>query len=89
LRTNILGGVWELSSPSSRVTLEEILSSDFNLDISRYVTTVQDAVEIDLATTYRKLVEIENTLRQATTNHNKLLVELGLPPLPSHDSPKT
>ena len=67
---------------SKRVTMKEIAANDFNLNISRYVSTAQEEVEIDLAATHAELVEIEDTLRDATKKHNKFLKELGLPPLP-------
>ncbi len=68
---------------SRRVTMKEIVANDFNLNISRYISTAQDEVEIDLAATHAELVEIENAIRKATTKHNEFLKELGLAPLPS------
>ena len=56
-----------------------------NLNISRYVSTALQEVEIDLAATHRELVKIEETIQKATTKHNEFLKELGLPPLPSPD----
>ena len=68
---------------SKRVTLKEIAEkNDYNLNISRYVSTAQKETEIDLAATRADLVKIENELRKATAKHNKFLQELGLPPLP-------
>ncbi|CAJ1412069.1 unnamed protein product [Effrenium voratum] len=68
-----------------RVGMEEIETNDFNLNISRYVSTAEPEVEINLADTHRELVKVEKQLRKATAKHNKFLMELGLPPLPSHD----
>jgi type I restriction enzyme M protein len=65
-----------------RVGMKEIKAHDFNLNISRYVSTAEDEEEIDLALTHRKLVEIEKILREATEVHNGFLKELDLPPLP-------
>jgi type I restriction enzyme M protein len=65
-----------------RVTMAEIEKNNFNLNISRYVSTAEDEQEIDLAATHRQLVEIDEKLRAATAEHNKYLKELGLPPLP-------
>jgi type I restriction enzyme M protein len=65
-----------------RVKMKEIEANDYNLNISRYVSTAQEEVEIDLAVTHRELVKIENELREARAKHNKFLDELGLPPLP-------
>jgi type I restriction enzyme M protein len=68
---------------SKRVALKEIAEkNDYNLNISRYVSTAQKETEIDLAATHAQLVKIENELRQATAKHNKFLQELGLPLLP-------
>jgi len=36
--------------------------NDFNLNISRYVSTAKQEAEIDLAATHRKLVEIEEAI---------------------------
>jgi type I restriction enzyme M protein len=68
-----------------RVPMKEIEANDFNLNISRYVSTAQDEMEIDLAATHAQLVEIENSILSATTKHNGFLKELGLFPLPSPD----
>ena len=65
-----------------RVKMKEIEANDFNLNISRYVSTAQDEVEIDLAKTHADLVKIEQELRAAKDKHNVFLKELGLPPLP-------
>jgi len=62
--------------------MEEIQKNDFNLNISRYVSTAEDEAEIDLAETHRKLVESHLDIRAATAKHNTFLKKLGLPPLP-------
>lgn len=66
-----------------RVEMAEIEKNDFNLNISRYISTAQGEEEIDLASTHRELVEIEAQIKKATAEHNQFLKELGLPPLPS------
>jgi len=66
-----------------RVSMDEIEKNDFNLNISRYVSTAQDETEIDLAATHGQLVSIEAQIRAATKKHSVFLQELGLPPLPS------
>jgi type I restriction enzyme M protein len=71
---------------SRRVELEEIAKNDYNLNISRYVSTAQAEVEIDLTATHAKLVGIESEIRAGTAKHNVFLKELGLPPLPVVDS---
>ncbi|NLX26127.1 MAG: type I restriction-modification system subunit M [Lentisphaerae bacterium] len=67
---------------SKRVPMEEIEKNDFNLNISRYISTAVAEEEIDLEATHGELVEIEKAIREATIRHNKFLEELGLPPLP-------
>ncbi|HEX3525493.1 MAG TPA: type I restriction-modification system subunit M [Thermoanaerobaculia bacterium] len=67
---------------SRRVELKEIAKNDYNLNISRYVSTAQAEVEIDLKATHAELISIENDIRTATAKHNVFLKELGLPPLP-------
>lgn len=64
------------------VAMKEIEANDFNLNISRYVSTAQAEAAIDLTATHAKLVNIENDIRTATAKHNEFLKELGLPPLP-------
>jgi type I restriction enzyme M protein len=56
-----------------RVEMQEIAENDYNLNISRYVSTAQAEAEIDLAATHAKLVEIEKTLAGATARHNGFL----------------
>jgi len=67
---------------SRRVEMKEIAGNDYNLNISRYVSTAQEEEEIDLAATHGKLVEIEKAIQTATKKHNGFLKELGLPSLP-------
>jgi type I restriction enzyme M protein len=64
------------------VQLGEIENNDFNLNISRYISTATAELEIDLAETHDKLIEIERTSSDAMEKHNQFLEELGLPPLP-------
>lgn len=72
----------EESRYSRRVDMAEIEKNDFNLNISRYISTAVSEEEIDLAATHRDLVAIDEKTRQATKQHNKFLKELGLPLLP-------
>ena len=65
-----------------RVGLDEIEANDFNLNISRYVSTAEPEVEIDLPDTHEKLVEIEKQIQETTAKHNAFLKELELSPLP-------
>lgn len=65
--------------------MDEIKANDFNLNISRYVSTAEQEVVIDLSATHKELVEIERQIRKSTAEHNEFLKELGLLPLPATD----
>lgn len=65
-----------------RVGMEEIEKNDFNLNISRYISTAVGEEEIKLSETHEALVEIEERIRDATKAHNDFLAQLGLAPLP-------
>ena len=67
---------------SRRVEMAEIEKNDFNLNISRYISTAVGEEEINLAATHNALTEIESTIKTATAKHNEFLKELGLPVLP-------
>ena len=68
-----------------RVEMDEIEANDFNLNISRYVSTAEEEVAIDLSATHEALVEIEKQIDESTAKHNAFLRELGLSPLPASD----
>ena len=61
--------------------MPEIEKNDFNLNISRYISTAVGEAEIDLGETHAALVEIERNIRTATLRHNDSLKELGLEPV--------
>ena len=65
-----------------RVPMAEIEANDYNLNISRYISTAVPEPEIDLQDTHKSLVAIQSRIREATAKHNAFLRELGLPPLP-------
>jgi type I restriction enzyme M protein len=67
---------------SRRVEMAEIEKNDFNLNISRYISTAVGEEEIDLGVTNQALVAIEESIREATAKHNEFLKALGLPLLP-------
>jgi type I restriction enzyme M protein len=67
---------------SRRVSIEEIEQNDYNLNISRYVSTVAEEEIVDITDVNKNLAEIEDTIYKAKTIHNKFLKELGLPELP-------
>ena len=65
-----------------RVGMAEIEKNDFNLNISRYISTAVGEAEIDLEATHRELVDIEKAIAAAKDKHNGFLKELGLKLLP-------
>ncbi len=68
---------------SLRVSLERIADKeDYNLNISRYVSTTVAERPIDLKAVHTDLVDIEKKITEAKEKHNGFLKELGLPPLP-------
>ncbi|MTJ80265.1 MAG: type I restriction-modification system subunit M [Telmatospirillum sp.] len=67
---------------SRRVEMDEITENEFNLNISRYVSTAVLEEEVDLGAVNGKLVALEKAINAATDKHNEFLKELGLPPLP-------
>ena len=67
---------------SRRVSMAEIVDNDFNLNISRYISTAVAEKEIDLTAVNADLVSLEQKIEEATDKHNAFLKELGLPLLP-------
>ena len=63
---------------SRRVSIEEIEKNDYNLNISRYVSTAKPEPIIDLDEVNKKLTEIEKKADKARNTHNEYLKELGL-----------
>jgi len=63
---------------SRRVSMEEIEKNDYNLNISRYVSTAVEEEVIDLKAVHSELVEIEKKIADARERHNGFLRELGL-----------
>jgi type I restriction enzyme M protein len=64
------------------VEMAEIEKNDFNLNISRYISTAVEEEEIDLKVEHAKLLDIEKKIQSATQKHNEFLKELDLPMLP-------
>ena len=62
--------------------IEEIKKNDYNLNISRYISTAVGEAEIDLQATHGELLEIEWAIAAARQKHNEFLKELGINPLP-------
>ena len=70
---------------AKRVELAEIEANNFNLNITRYVSTAKPEVEIDLSTTHTEMIEIEKQIQKSKAKHNVFLKELGLSTLPTPD----
>ncbi len=61
-----------------RVPMEEIVKNEFNLNISRYVSTAKPEPIIDLKEVNEKLTEIEKKATKSLNEHNEYLKQLGL-----------
>lgn len=66
---------------SRRVSMQEIEKNEYNLNISRYVSTTKEEEPIDLADIKQNLDEIEIAIIESKKRHNEFLKELGLPEL--------
>jgi len=66
---------------SRRVSMDEIEKNEFNLNISRYISTSVDEEQIDIKEVNKKLVDLDKVIEIAKQTHNKYLKELGLPPI--------
>jgi type I restriction enzyme M protein len=64
-----------------RVSMDEIEKNGYNLNISRYVSTSEDEVQIDLKDVNNKLTSINDSIKVNTEKHNEYLKELGLKPI--------
>ena len=67
---------------SRRVEMAEIEKNDFNLNISRYISTAVSETEVDLQKINTELVTLAQNIKDARDKHNAFLKELGLPVLP-------
>ena len=66
---------------SRKVSMDEIEKNGYNLNISRYVSTSLDEVQIDLTAVNTKLTSINESIQVNTDRHNEFLRELGLKPI--------
>lgn len=73
---------------SRRVSMEEIEKNEFNLNISRYVSTAKAEAKVDLQKVHDDLVGFESDFQEALETHNSFLKELGLPVLPGANKQK-
>ncbi len=65
-----------------RVAMAEIEKNDWNLNISRYISTAVAEEEINLMDVGAELRRLEQDIALARDKHNAFLKELGLPSLP-------
>jgi type I restriction enzyme M protein len=63
---------------SRKVSMDEIKKNGYNLNISRYVSTAEDEIQIDLGAVNEKLTSINERIEIKTKEHNEYLKELGL-----------
>ncbi|MDE0472181.1 MAG: type I restriction-modification system subunit M [Ekhidna sp.] len=66
---------------SRKVSMEEIEKNGYNLNISRYVSTAEDEVPVDLNEVNKSLTSINERIEKKTKEHNEFLKELGLKPI--------
>jgi type I restriction enzyme M protein len=71
-----------------RVSMDEIKENDYNLNITRYVSTAEPEPIIDLAETHKAIVAADKDIHEMTKKHNTFLKELGLPLLPEGSEEK-
>lgn len=64
------------------VSMEEIEKNDYNLNISRYISTAKPEEIIKLDEVNTKLIDLEKEITMTENKHNEYLKELGLPSLP-------
>ena len=67
---------------SRRVEMAEITKNDFNLNISRYISTAVAEEEINLQVVNAELLALDQKIREGRERHNDFLKELNLPLLP-------
>jgi type I restriction enzyme M protein len=68
----------EIERYSRKVSMEEIKNNGYNLNISRYVSTAEDEIQIDLKEVNERLTSINERIEDKTKEHNAFLKELGL-----------
>ncbi len=72
----------EVERYSRRVSMAEIEKNDFNLNISRYISTSVAEQEVNLNEVNASLADAEKKILEAKNRHNDFLKQLGLPLLP-------
>jgi hypothetical protein len=81
-----LGGGSGRRVEGRRVCLAEIVADDFNLNISRYISTAVSETEIDLEATLASIHKLDAAVRATTAAHSACVAELSLPLLPKKQS---
>jgi type I restriction enzyme M protein len=71
----------EISRYSRRVSMAEIEKNEYNLNISRYVSTSEYEEQIDLQEVHQKITQINETIKTHSDQHNEFLKELGCLPI--------
>ena len=61
-----------------RVEMAEIEKNDYNLNISRYVSTMKPEAEVDLGLVSLQLDQIESRIKDVRDKHNRYLKDIGL-----------
>jgi len=64
------------------ISMGEIEKNEYNLNISRYVSTAVPEPVIDIEAVHGNMVDLEKKIVDAKNKHNEFLKELGLPGLP-------
>jgi len=72
----------EVERYARRVGMDEIKENDYNLNITRYVSTAEPEPIIDLGETHKAIVAADKDIREMAKKHHEFLKELGLPQLP-------
>lgn len=72
----------EIERYSRRVSMAEIEKNDYNLNISRYISTSVAEQEVKLEDVHANLLAAEEKITEAKSRHNAFLRELGLAELP-------
>ncbi len=63
---------------SRAVSIEEIEQNNYNLNITRYISTNEEEKEINIAEVHKKIKTLDQEIEIATKKHNAFLRELGL-----------
>lgn len=77
----------EVERYARRVSMDKIRGEhDYNLNITRYVSTAEPEPIIDLGETHESIIAADKDITTMTKKHNAFLKELGLPLLPDAEA---